>query len=237
MSYEPHDDWHEGVIDSFVEDIEAMGVELDTKPVRLYGGGTRQQPVIHWSGFWSQGDGACFAGRVSDAHAWALAAGYSASEARQIKRLFDRLDVSLNATCGNRYPNQYSEMDSPYTEKRHKRINRLLKDVVAHWDSFCGEQSHKLYRSLESEYTYQCAWGELQLARENMASARESVSDCLENVRGYRDAGMVNPDQYESALTCLESAWEAYREATGTAFEAASYAKRHHGIDWRECAP
>lgn len=39
-----------------------MGIDLDTKPVKLMGGNTRYKPCIWYSGFWNQGDGACFEG-------------------------------------------------------------------------------------------------------------------------------------------------------------------------------
>lgn len=39
-----------------------LGVEFRTQPVKLYGGGVRYGPVIHWSGFSSQGDGASWEG-------------------------------------------------------------------------------------------------------------------------------------------------------------------------------
>lgn len=39
-----------------------MGIDLDTKPVKLMSGKTRYDPCIWYSGFWSQGDGACFEG-------------------------------------------------------------------------------------------------------------------------------------------------------------------------------
>lgn len=39
-----------------------MGIDLDTKPVKLMGGKTRHDPCIFYSGFWNQGDGACFEG-------------------------------------------------------------------------------------------------------------------------------------------------------------------------------
>lgn len=39
-----------------------MGIDLFTRPVKLMGGGTRYDPCIYYSGFWSQGDGACFEG-------------------------------------------------------------------------------------------------------------------------------------------------------------------------------
>ena len=64
-------DWWRGCIDlndyDFTTDDavtigELLGIEFDTRPVKLYGGGTRQDPCIYWSGFYSQGDGACFEG-------------------------------------------------------------------------------------------------------------------------------------------------------------------------------
>jgi hypothetical protein len=66
--------WREGSAEDFdtdflYEDFERMGkllgIEFDRKPVKLMGGGTRYDPTIYWSGFASQGDGACFEGRYA----------------------------------------------------------------------------------------------------------------------------------------------------------------------------
>lgn len=46
-----HIDWWDGVYDCFKSEMEELGIEVD----RMY-----------FSGFWSQGDGACFEGGVSD---------------------------------------------------------------------------------------------------------------------------------------------------------------------------
>ena len=56
------DDWHECVFDDFEAICAILGVRLKTRSVRLFGGGTRQKPCIWFSGFASQGDGACFEG-------------------------------------------------------------------------------------------------------------------------------------------------------------------------------
>jgi len=60
-----HDDWHDVVFEDFECVCEILGVELATRPVRLYGGGVRHRPSIWFSGFASQGDGACFEGQYS----------------------------------------------------------------------------------------------------------------------------------------------------------------------------
>ena len=54
------DDWYEFVIEDFERICAIFGVRLKSDAVRLYGGGTRQKPRIYFSGFSSQGDGACF---------------------------------------------------------------------------------------------------------------------------------------------------------------------------------
>jgi hypothetical protein len=59
----PDYEWWDSVYDDFEEVCKILGVELDTKSVLLMNGKTRQEPRIYFSGFWSQGDGACFAGR------------------------------------------------------------------------------------------------------------------------------------------------------------------------------
>ncbi len=43
------DDWHEYVVDLFKEDMKAIGINVDR---------------VYFTGFWSQGDGACFEGNA-----------------------------------------------------------------------------------------------------------------------------------------------------------------------------
>ena len=57
-------DWFEFVYDDFERICAIIGVDLKTVPVRaLTAAASRQKPCIWFSGFWSQGDGACFEGR------------------------------------------------------------------------------------------------------------------------------------------------------------------------------
>lgn len=48
--------------EDFVRMGGILGIEIDTHPVRLINGNTRQDPSIWWSGFYSQGDGLAFDG-------------------------------------------------------------------------------------------------------------------------------------------------------------------------------
>jgi hypothetical protein len=53
------------VIDDFITIAEMIGVDFKTHEVQLMNGKTRRDPNIYWSGFCSQGDGACFEGTWS----------------------------------------------------------------------------------------------------------------------------------------------------------------------------
>ena len=65
-------DWFEFVYDDFERICTILGISLRTRSVRLFGGGTRSKPCIWFSGFWSQGDGACFEGDYRHARAAVL---------------------------------------------------------------------------------------------------------------------------------------------------------------------
>lgn len=53
------------VIEDFQRVAEIIGVDISTHEVKLMNGNTRRAPDIWWSGFCSQGDGACFEGGYS----------------------------------------------------------------------------------------------------------------------------------------------------------------------------
>lgn len=52
--------WSECVLDEVPHLLALCGITIATKTTKLMGGGTGREPVICWSGFSSQGDGACF---------------------------------------------------------------------------------------------------------------------------------------------------------------------------------
>lgn len=61
-------DWWDATYEDVVTIANLMSIDIDTRPVKLYGGGTRQEPCIGFSGFCSQGDGAHFEGRWTPAN-------------------------------------------------------------------------------------------------------------------------------------------------------------------------
>lgn len=154
-------DWFEFVYDDFERVCAIIGVELKTSPVRLYGGGTRQKPCIWFSGFWSQGDGACFEGRYGHATGAPRTIRGHAPKDDELHRIADVLQAiqrrnfyQLHATVTHRdrYYHEYSmaisvERDSPtwqdMTADAEETVIEALRDL-ARW----------LYRQLERKYDY-----------------------------------------------------------------------------------
>ncbi len=151
-------DWFEFVYDDFGRICAILGIDLKVVPVRLYGGGTRQKPCIWFSGFWSQGDGACFEGRYHHAMGAARAIRDHAPQDDELHRIADVLDATqrrnfyqLHAAVTHRghYHHEYSmavsvERDSPtwqdMTADAEQTVIDALRDL-ARW----------LYRQLERE--------------------------------------------------------------------------------------
>ncbi len=72
--------WREGVDMSetgdfdYADEVAAiLGIEIARRSIPLMNGETRTEPVIYWSGFSSQGDGACFAGHYAYRAGWRAA--------------------------------------------------------------------------------------------------------------------------------------------------------------------
>jgi hypothetical protein len=154
-------DWYESVYEDFERVCAILGVELATRPVRLFGGGQRQKPCIWFSGFWSQGDGASFDGRFYHARGAAEEIRSYAPMDAELHEIADALQAvqrrnfyQLRATIAQRgrYSHEYSmaisvERDSPtgqdMTHDAENAVIEALRDL-ARW----------LYRQLEREYSY-----------------------------------------------------------------------------------
>ena len=154
-------DWFEFVFDDFEQICEILGIRLKTRAIPLMGGGTRQKPRIWFSGFWSQGDGACFeafysyrkdAARALRSHApqdadlHAVADAMKAIQARNFYQL--HADISHRGHYYHEFCMEISvQRDSPtyqpMTDDAEEALADALRDL-AQW----------LYRQLHAEYEY-----------------------------------------------------------------------------------
>lgn len=149
--------------DSIYEDADTlaklMGIEIDQKPIRTVGGSTRYEPAIYFSGFSSQGDGACFVGRYAYAKGGAAKVREHAPQDEALHAIADGLQAlqkangyRLTATITHRDTYYHSgtadfevmkgdDYASDDAETELKRLIRAFMDWI--------------YRQLEAEYEYQ----------------------------------------------------------------------------------
>lgn len=155
------DDWYDFQFDDFTQISEILGLSLATRSVRLIGGGSRAEPKIYFSGFSSQGDGACFEGDYRFARATLrriLAYAPKAVELHGIanrlveaqRRNFYQLTASIRHT--GRYCHEYSMQ---IAVRRHSPTGQdvSLADEEIVIDAL-RDLARWLYRRLEAEHDY-----------------------------------------------------------------------------------
>ena len=174
-------DWYRGNIDSgdfeyVIDDAvrmgELLGITFDTRTVKLMGGDTRQDPKVFWSGFSSQGDGACFEGwyeyrkgAVAAVLAETSAGTPKASKgdtellriARELQRLQRPAFYKLTATTGTRgNPSHSGTMSvtvrkndgTDATDDQEETLTQLLRDF-ADWIYYQLNQENDWLNSAE----------------------------------------------------------------------------------------
>ncbi len=162
--------WREGaefdgepVSDWLAEVCEALSIDLDSRKV-------------YWRGFWSQGDGSSYAGRVN---AWSLlravesnalamvAPGLILPDAPALNHLvrwmLENQSAIVTAACGESggYGGEFnlhtdSDIDCyGLDDRRHSRIYSQLHDLGEWAESVLDAINDWFYRALETDYKYQ----------------------------------------------------------------------------------
>lgn len=158
------DFFSECVIEDAACVAEILGIDIRQTRKTLLGGGHRYEPTVYFSGFWSQGDGACFDGRYSYKKGASKAIREYCPD-KELHRIADALQAAqkknfykLWATCkhsGHYYHSGCMAVDvghdddSPCYRSREigiseDDIRQLMRDF-ADW----------IYKQLENEWEYQ----------------------------------------------------------------------------------
>ena len=162
-----HSDWSEYVIEHFVERMEEVGIHVTRDNVRK-----RNKVSVFFSGFGSQGDGACFNGGVADwdkfliahgiydiNHVWlktcdTYAQWYQSGHYYHEKSLGYELDTTSNAESDLVYLEDECSTDliTAIHKVQYDSFNMVsfeneLQEIV---EGYCKE----LYKELEDEYEY-----------------------------------------------------------------------------------
>lgn len=157
-----HIDWWESTYEMFKEKMEAIGIGVE----RMY-----------FSGFWSQGDGACFEGKVEDWELFLKSVGYGnnptliqhAKDAWTFEVKHDGHYYHENCThftgslpMPDGYDNDtFMDEFSPHKDEFRSRawlallIDGVHKDFEELFQSTFKDHMRELYKLLEKEYDYQ----------------------------------------------------------------------------------
>ena len=156
------DDWHEFVIEDFCAICAILGVDLKTRAVRLMGGGTLQEPCVWFSGFWSQGDGACFEGRYTHRRGAAKTIRRYVPQDGELHRIADALQatqarnfyqLAARIRHHGRYSHEYSMAID--VERNSPNVRAISADAENALIEALRDLARWLYRQLEREYLFQ----------------------------------------------------------------------------------
>ena len=158
--FEDSCDW-EFVYEEAVRVAEILGIEISTSPVRLMSGKSRQETDIYFSGFWSQGDGACFEGTYRYAKGATKKIRQYAPQDKELHRIADELQAvqrkhfyhliaSMNHT-GHYCHSGCMSVEVEHNEDRYRDIGDAEEEITQLMRDFADW----IYERLSDEYDYQ----------------------------------------------------------------------------------
>lgn len=151
-------DWWDAVYDDAANIADKIGIDLRQRQAKLMGGGTRNEPSIFFSGFSSQGDGACFEGEYRYRKGSAKNVKSYAPQDAELHRIASELaDIQrrhlYGITATVKHVGRYSHENSTeidvdfgameYNAETADAVAELLRDFMR-W----------IYRQLEREYEW-----------------------------------------------------------------------------------
>lgn len=155
-----HDDWFEYLYDEFKSDLRKVGIDVED---------------IYFSGFWSQGDGASFTGRIRK---WDIAlfleAHFKPTEYPMLKMFIDKGGEAMvrisqsghyyhSNTMGYSYEfesfsdvmDRTSEFISQIIDNFDEELSVELVEFQDNVEHICKDYADEFYKTLEKEYDYQ----------------------------------------------------------------------------------
>jgi hypothetical protein len=151
--------------DCVIEDAQRMaellGIEFDTRAVNLMNGSTRRDPCVFWSGFSSQGDGACFEGSYAYAKGAvkAVTNETGGNDKTLIRIAQDLQDAQRSAfyklTATVKHSGHYNHEHSTTIDVEHADDSyRSIGDAGELIAEALRDFMRWIYSQLEAEYTY-----------------------------------------------------------------------------------
>ena len=157
--FESEDFYPEFVYDDAATIADLFGLDLDTRYILLMDGSTRPEPIIYYSGFCYQGDGACFEGRYEYKRGALKAVKDYAGQDKELHRIVEALQeiqkknfyqlTARTTQSGHYYHSGCMSVDversdgKEMTDDAEEMVKECLRDF-ADW----------IYKQLENEYDY-----------------------------------------------------------------------------------
>lgn len=144
--------------DDFENVAAILGIEFAQRPIKTLGGQTRYEPAIYWSGFSSQGDGACFEGRYAYAAQCRKKIREYAPQDATLHKITDELfevqrknfyKVSARCTHSGRYYHSGCMFVAAFRDG-----DDAPSDVADSLTTTLRAFADWVYRQLEQEYVY-----------------------------------------------------------------------------------
>lgn len=156
-------DWWDCIYDDAATIADILGINLRQKPVKLMNGSTRYDPCIWFSGFSSQGDGACFEGSYSYVKGCKAKIRDHAPQDKELARIannltavqrqhFYRLEANVKHR-GHYYHSRCTEIDVFDREDNYRDIGNAEATIAELLRDFMNW----IYRQLEQEYEWRMA--------------------------------------------------------------------------------
>lgn len=142
-----HVEWWKDVYERFDEDCVEKGIHVGHHNIKVVSGKTVVKPSIYFSGFYSQGDGACFDGSVNDWPKFLTACGRA-----DLVPMYEKLDHFLVLSWGHSghyYHSGCTDFGSDlYIENPFDEENDVLQ--YATWDTIT--EGGNIFDALEDDF-------------------------------------------------------------------------------------
>lgn len=133
-----YDEWYNYTYEDFTQEMKDMGFRVDN---------------IHFSGFWSQGDGACFEGRMEDLKSFLKEYG-CLTKYKKIYKLYNEGYLAITTYHRGHYYHEYCMYVEIDGDDSDNITSELWKDFEDFLCETLRSKAKELYRKLEKEYDY-----------------------------------------------------------------------------------
>ena len=138
---------------------DLFGLDLDTRYIPLMNGSTRPEPTIYYSGFSSQGDGACFEGRYNYKRGALKAVKDYAGQDKELHRMVEALQEIqkknfYQLTARTKHSGHYYHSGCMSVDVERSDDKEMTADAEETVKECLRDFADWIYKQLENEYDY-----------------------------------------------------------------------------------